>query len=59
MGIMFSTSKFYPAIISQGVYNINSFTMNIIGDAPDSKITTAFIDVATLIAANINITVVS
>ena len=58
MGIVFSTSKFYPAIISQGVYNINSFTMNIIGDAPGSKITTAFTDVATLIAANINITVV-
>ena len=58
MGIVFSTSKFYPAIISQGVYTINSFTMNIIGDAPDSKITTAFTDVATLIAANINITIV-
>ncbi len=58
MRIVFSTSKFYPAIISQGVYNINSFTMNIIGEAPDIKITTAFADVATLIAANINITVV-
>lgn len=58
MGTPFSVSKFYPAVINQGVYIINSFTMNIIGNAPGQIITTAFTEVATLAPANINIIVV-
>lgn len=58
MGTPFSVSKFYPAVINQGVYIINSFTMNIIGNVPGQIITTAFTEVATLNATNINVTIV-
>lgn len=58
MGIPFSVSKFYPAVINQGIFIINSFTMNIIGDTPGQIITTAFIEAATLDVSNINVVIV-
>ena len=58
MGVSFSVGRFYPAIINQGVYDVNSFTMNIIGESPGSSITTDFTDIATLSADDIYITIV-